>query len=198
MQVDRVDEDDLVGLFHFLHTLFFVFAVELQFLFEDGETEDEIIDSIVDCKVEFPRERVVTDEVKDLLSKILQAKPEERPELFHIMTHPWFDLDEDDIEERHEAVRKRMEEEDAAAKEKEEDKKEEELKLSYKKAEKAEKGKSAHALHGEYHHGPHHHSHHDNHKELLRPPAKGHGHRGSKSPGRVKSYKAGRSDKKNS
>ena len=43
------------------------------------------------------------------------------------MTHPWFDLDEDDIEERHEVVRKRMKEEEeslAAAKENEEEEKE--------------------------------------------------------------------------
>ena len=94
---------------------------------------------IVACKLIFPRERVVTDEVKELLRKILQPKPEDRPELFGIITDPWFDLDEDDIEERHEAVRKRMQEEDeahAASKANEEEEKEEEVKLNLKKVAK--------------------------------------------------------------
>ena len=145
--------------------------------------------SIVDCKVEFPRERVVTDEVKELLSKILQAKPEDRPELFHIMTHPWFDLDEDDIEERHEEIRKRMEEEDAVDKEKEEEKKEEELKLNFRKLEKGKSHPEGVA---------HFHGHHDTlgaKEHHLKP--KGVSHKGGKSPSRAKNSKAARSEKKN-
>ena len=123
------------------------------------------------------------------------------------MTHPWFDLDEDDIEERHEVVRKRMKEEEeslAAAKENEEEEKEVEGKQNLKKV--ANRGPvivnpvAGVGGHGRFEGGTAHAERSTNGaKELgLKPGKRGGAHKGSKSPARsrVGSKSSGKGEKK--
>lgn len=59
----------------------------------NGKSESDIIKAICTAKLQFPTERVLSAEVKDLIGGMLQKDPQKRTKMQEIKYHKWFDLD---------------------------------------------------------------------------------------------------------
>ena len=58
-----------------------------------GKTESEIIDSICNKKLVFSADRLVSAEVKSLMTGLLQKDPEKRMKMLEIKYHKWFEIE---------------------------------------------------------------------------------------------------------
>lgn len=63
-----------------------------------GETEDDIINGILKKKVKFNTEKPLSKEFKDIILKLLTKDPEQRITLFDLQSHPWMEIDDEDLE----------------------------------------------------------------------------------------------------
>lgn len=75
-----------------------------------GETEDEIIDKIVNAPLKFPPKVPVSAEAKDILKNMLNKDPAKRASLLEIMTTNYVAMDDDEIEELVKKVTSQVEE----------------------------------------------------------------------------------------
>lgn len=57
--------------------------------FDDKRTK-ELIKKICEEEVQFPPDLVLSDEIKDLIRRMLNKNPEERITVYEIERHPWF------------------------------------------------------------------------------------------------------------
>jgi len=59
-----------------------------------GENPLELFENIEKQELEFPEDRLISDELKDLLGKILEKDVKQRPTLDVLKDHPWFHMGE--------------------------------------------------------------------------------------------------------
>ena len=67
-----------------------------------GTSKEDLIDHIVNNKLKFPLKesgKIITNEVKDLITKMLNKDPHERISMIDIFEHQWFKMSEQEIEE---------------------------------------------------------------------------------------------------
>lgn len=68
----------------------------------DGKDKEDLINNIVKSKLHFPLKetnKFLTEEVKDLISKMLDKNPQERISMIDILDHEWFKMTDQEIEE---------------------------------------------------------------------------------------------------
>jgi serine/threonine protein kinase len=88
-----------------------------------GDTEEELMNSIMKKKLKFKNEKPISKEFRDLILLILTKDPEARINMFDLQNHPWMELPEEELE--------KSIEDNKAEEEEEEKKKQEEEDLSY-------------------------------------------------------------------
>lgn len=63
----------------------------------DGETEEEIVDQILKKKLKFKNTKPISNELKDLLSKVLTKDADKRITMYELQNHPWMEMADDDL-----------------------------------------------------------------------------------------------------
>lgn len=66
-----------------------------------SRNRDKTIKNIIEQPVKFPPSVPVTDELKDLLCKMLEKDPENRINMFNLMNHRWFELKDKELHTVH-------------------------------------------------------------------------------------------------
>ncbi|CAI2364762.1 unnamed protein product [Moneuplotes crassus] len=63
----------------------------------EGPTEEKIMQSICKSKLKFPKECVISSELKDLIQNMLEKNPNTRFNINQVNLHPWLEMNKDKI-----------------------------------------------------------------------------------------------------
>lgn len=63
----------------------------------DGETEEDIENNIVKKKLKFKNTKPISNELKDMLTKMLTKDPEKRITMFELQSHQWMEIGDDEL-----------------------------------------------------------------------------------------------------
>lgn len=61
--------------------------------------KDQTVKNIWESKVKFPPHIPVTNELKDLIKRMLDKNPQRRINMFKVLNHKWFELTKKEIEQ---------------------------------------------------------------------------------------------------
>lgn len=63
------------------------------------KNREQTVKNIIEKKVRFPSDVLVTAELKDLITRMLDKDPNSRINMYNILNHPWFELSDSKIDE---------------------------------------------------------------------------------------------------